>query len=64
MKRNIFPLKNVCKEIFISRKSVWLENLDVIAKHNIEADMGHHSISCNLNSHFPLARQPKKQQQC
>ena len=54
MKRNIFPLKNVCKEIFISRKSVWLENLDVIAKHNIEADMGHHSYRLGMNEYGDL----------
>ena len=54
MKRNVFPFKNVCKEIIIFRKSVWLENLDVIAKHNIEADMGHHSYRLGMNEYGDL----------
>ena len=54
MKRNVLPFKNVCKEIIIFRKSVWLENLDVIAKHNIEADMGHHSYRLGMNEYGDL----------
>ncbi|XP_078323573.1 cathepsin L-like isoform X3 [Crassostrea virginica] len=38
----------------ITRKSVWLENLNVIAKHNIEADMGHHSYRLGMNEYGDL----------
>nr|XP_022320063.1 cathepsin L1-like [Crassostrea virginica] len=38
----------------ITRKSVWLENLDVIAKHNIEADMGHRCYRLGMNEYGDL----------
>ena len=37
------------KNIF--RKSVWLKNLDVITKHNLEADLGHHSFRLGMNEY-------------
>nr|XP_022321807.1 cathepsin L1-like isoform X2 [Crassostrea virginica] len=37
------------KSIF--RKSVWLKNLDVITKHNLEADLGHHSFRLGMNEY-------------
>ncbi|XP_022327243.2 cathepsin K-like [Crassostrea virginica] len=38
----------------ITRKSIWLKNLDVIATHNLEADMGHHSYRLGMNEYGDL----------
>ncbi|XP_056012698.1 procathepsin L-like [Ostrea edulis] len=33
------------------RKSIWRQNIDVINKHNIEADLGHHTYRLGMNEY-------------
>jgi hypothetical protein len=38
----------------ISSRSIWESNLDIIRKHNLEADLGLHSYTLGMNKYGDL----------
>jgi hypothetical protein len=38
----------------ISSRSIWEDNIDIIRKHNLEADLGLHSYTLGMNKYGDL----------